>query len=155
MCPCVRTHLRPDCSYAYGISVLSLALTLQVCFSIVVSLVLTLNEHTRSPLTVCPPRKRSLVYSHILALTYDIGSNFNDACIRLIDFNLLHFAKFWISFCTFDILQQLPSQQSWNRENRTTFHIFAILLSLRKKSTSGPIIATQALLCREFRESQM
>ena len=28
VCPFVRTHLRPDCSYAYGISVLWLALTL-------------------------------------------------------------------------------------------------------------------------------
>ena len=28
VCPCVRTHLRPDCSYAYGISVVSLTLTL-------------------------------------------------------------------------------------------------------------------------------
>ena len=54
VCPCVRTHQRPDCSYAYGISVLSLVLMLQVCLSIVVSLVLKLNEHTRRSLTVCP-----------------------------------------------------------------------------------------------------
>ena len=43
VCPCVRTHLRPDCSYAWGISVVSLALTLQVCLGRVVSLVLMLQ----------------------------------------------------------------------------------------------------------------
>ena len=41
------------------------------------------------------------------------------------------------------------------REIIKRFAIFAILLSLRKKSKSGPIFETQALLCREFRESQM
>ena len=43
VCPCVRTHLCPDCSYAWGISVVSVAVTLQVYLSTVVSLVLTLQ----------------------------------------------------------------------------------------------------------------
>ena len=37
------THLRPDCSYAWGINDVSLVLTLQVCLGSVISLVLTLQ----------------------------------------------------------------------------------------------------------------
>ena len=46
------------------------------------------------------------------------------------------------------------AQSRENAGRNTTFDIFAILLSLRKKSKSGPIFATQALLGREFRGSQ-
>ena len=62
--------------------------------------------------------------------------------------NFLHIAKFSTNFYTFDTLLVSASQQSLNCKNRTTFAIFAILLSFRNKSKSGPIFAIQALLYR-------
>ena len=118
VCSCVRTHLR--CRYAW----VALSRSFLRCRYAVVSLSRSYLRWTNIPEArwQCVRHKREayytlLVYSHILALTYDTGSNFNDPCLRLIDFNFLHFAKFWISFRTFHIFLLLASHKVWIAKN--------------------------------------
>ena len=175
VCPCARTHLH--CRYAWVTWSRSFLRCRYAWVSLSRSYLRWTNipearwqcvRHKRDLFSLS--RLRSLVYSHIPALTYDTGSNFNDPCLRTdiwhrFKFQRPMFTTYWFQIFAFrNILNQflhiwyslaISFTTKFESQKSNYFWDFAILLSLRKKSKSGPIFATQALLCREFRGSQI
>ena len=115
-----------------------------------------------------------LVYSHIVALKYDTGLNFIDPCFPSIlshsstdiwhgfkfqrpmftsyRFQIFAFRKILDQFLHIWYSLAIIFTKKFESQKSNYFWYFCYFISLRKKSKSGPIFATQALLCREFRD---
>ena len=151
VCPCVRTHLR--CRYAW----VALSRSFLRCGMLEYRcLARTYAERTypKPADSVSAIKDKPSILSHT---STDIWHRFK--------FQRPMFTTYWFQIFAFrNILNQflhiwysLAISFTTKFESQKSNYVwyFAILLSLRKKSKSGPIFATQALLCREFRGSQI
>ena len=146
VCPCVRTHLR--CRYAW----VALSRSFLRCGMLEYRcLPRTYAERTypKPADSVSTIKEKPSILSHT---STDIWHRFK--------FQRPMFTTYWFQlFASRNILNQflhiwyslaISFTTKFESQKSNYFWYFAILLSLRKKSKSGPIFATPALLCREF-----